>query len=258
MEISRYAQSYREFLLEEMTDRKSKNPAYSLRAFARDLNISPAVCSQVLSGKRHLSRKNLGKIADALGLSPAQVSSIRKEITGVSLDRTEYLEVQEDVFRVMSDWYYFAILNLARLKDNKAQPTWVAKRLGLSLAEAKVAISRLKRLGYLAIENGRLKRTAVSLITTEDVPSSALRQFHKQNLALAVRALDDVPVNQREITTITMPADLSRLPGAKKLIREFRSKLANHLSAGKPTEVYTMAIQLFPISKPRGNHDKNA
>lgn len=44
-----------ETLRAEFTKRKSKNPFYSLRAFARDLHISPASLSLILLGKRTLT-----------------------------------------------------------------------------------------------------------------------------------------------------------------------------------------------------------
>jgi len=43
---------YRVWLVDEFSQRKQKNTAYSLRAFARDLGISATCLSEVLAKKR--------------------------------------------------------------------------------------------------------------------------------------------------------------------------------------------------------------
>lgn len=52
-----------------LKDRQEKNIKYSLRAFAKELEISPASLSQILSQKKGLSEKFSTKIAQKLNLS---------------------------------------------------------------------------------------------------------------------------------------------------------------------------------------------
>ena len=49
--------SYRELLLNELRRRQSTNPMYSLRAFARALDMDPSTLSKILRGKRDLSMR---------------------------------------------------------------------------------------------------------------------------------------------------------------------------------------------------------
>jgi plasmid maintenance system antidote protein VapI len=58
-----------EILTEALRERKLANSSYSLRAFARDLKISPQQLSNVLSGRRGLSVPVAERIAAKLGLS---------------------------------------------------------------------------------------------------------------------------------------------------------------------------------------------
>lgn len=53
----------------------------------------------------------------------------------------------------------------------------------------------------------------------------------------------------REFTFITMAVDKSKMIEAKAMIREFRDKLCAYLEEGEKTEVYELAIQLFPRTK---------
>lgn len=255
MEKERLGKSYRIYLRDELLERKGKNPHYSLRAFARDLGISATVLSEVLSHKRHLSQKNFLRIADKLVLSPEEKLWILNEIKGnpeLTEDEEEILQLKEDTFRMMSDWYYFGILSLSRIKESSANPVWIAKRLGISPFEAKTAVETLRRLGFVKTEKGKLRRTSSRLETTLDVPSSALRKFHKQHLALGQLSIERDSVDTREFNTMTMAVDPKKIKEAQRLMLAFRERLSRFMEKGKASEVYVLAMQLFPLSRQGG------
>ena len=58
---------YRLLLKSELASRTNQNPNYSLRAFARDLDLAPSRLSEVLNGKQGLSTQAAEKIAKTLG-----------------------------------------------------------------------------------------------------------------------------------------------------------------------------------------------
>ena len=62
-------EDYREWLQNELKARCLRNPQYSLRAFARDLNFSPAFISYVLAGQKGLSVSSATRIAKVIGFS---------------------------------------------------------------------------------------------------------------------------------------------------------------------------------------------
>jgi cyanate lyase len=59
-------------------ERINKNPKYSLRAFARDIGLSPSLLSMVMSGQRQLTAKQAAKISLKLKLSDELVSLTQK------------------------------------------------------------------------------------------------------------------------------------------------------------------------------------
>ena len=59
-----------------------------------------------------------------------------------------------EIFKIIGDWYHCAILELTYLSDFKAEPNWIAKKLGIGYLEAKLALERLISLGLLVKENG--------------------------------------------------------------------------------------------------------
>lgn len=244
--------SMRDVLLAELDRRRARNSMYSLRAFSRDLGIGLGSLSEVLSGKRDLSKSNVLKILQSI-----EVSKEQKELL-LNKDKTsknqinpqdEYQLLLEDQFKLISDWYYLAILNLAKIKKNKANADWIAERLGVENYRVIEALERLQRLGLLSIEKNKLVRTAQPLTTSRDLPSTAIRKHHAQNLLLAEQSLHRDEVQLREFGSVTMPVNMKNLPKLKELLLKTRKKAADLLEEGETTEVYTLSFQLFPLTK---------
>ena len=105
------------------------------------------------------------------------------------------------------------------------------------------------RLGLIDQKAGKLRKTNKDLRTTDGISSAALRKSHKESILQAAETLDNVPVDERDITSMTMAIDPAKLPLAKKLIRDFRYRLADLLECGARTEVYNLNVQLVPVSK---------
>jgi transcriptional regulator with XRE-family HTH domain len=246
------AMDCRELLAQEFLRRRNKNQSYSLRGFARDLKLSPAALSEVLNRKRELSKKNLLKICERLGLSPSQRVALLSEKSSDSsnISDSAFLLLKEDTFQLMSSWYYMAILSLAETQDASADARAIATRLGIKEFEAKEALAALIRLKFIQIVSGCLKRTIQQVTTSSDVPSSAIRKYHSENLKRADESLQRDAVEIRDFSSINMAMDPELLPEAKDMIKKFRRRLSRFLESGKKKEVYTIAIQLFPVSRP--------
>lgn len=239
----------------------------SLRAFARFLQIPPSRLSEIFSGKRQLSLPMAEHISKRLGLDPKTqsefISSVlkgkRKKYSprrrASPLDRTdpEYKQLTLDAFHVIADWYHFAILNLRDCDDFRPNETWIAKRLNIGIGEVRLALTRFERLGLIECKNdGSWVRTHANLTTTHDVRSAGLRKGHRGILQRAIESIESVDISQRDITNMTMAINPGKLPEAKKMLARFRKKFAKFLEqdAGR-TEVYTLAMQLFPLTEPR-------
>lgn len=82
-----------------------------------------------------------------------------------------------------------------------------------------------------------------------EAPNAALRKLAKQYLEKSIEALENQTIEERDITNITMSIDPTRLPEAKKMIRDFRRKLCAFLEQGERTEVYMFSPALINITK---------
>ncbi|UYL08570.1 DUF4423 domain-containing protein [Bdellovibrio sp. SKB1291214] len=240
----------KKLLMQELAKRQTRNPSYSLRAFARDLDIGSTTLSDVLGDRRSLSKTNLEKVMERLLVSPLEKellwSEYKQGSTKVEID--ERLLLQEDTFRLISDWYYLAIMNLAKLPENRANPQWIAKRLGIKEEKAEEALERLLRLELLKKNRNRLVRTAKPMVM-QDVPSAAIRKHHNQNLHLAEQSLHRDPVDKRVFNSMTIAVNPEKLGAVKDVLLKTRKKIEDLLEDGPLSEVYTFSFQLFPLTK---------
>jgi uncharacterized protein (TIGR02147 family) len=243
--------NYRGFLRDELLERKSKNPLYSVRSFAAHLGVNKTTLSDVLAEKRHLSRKNALKVAEKLNLSPDQTKELLTKAQGttvLSVDPEPKKMLDDDIFKSISDWYHYAILNLTSLKSNRADAHWVAKRLAITPLEARSAILRLCRLGYLEIKKGKLVRLSPSFDTPIHHSTQALRKYQIQNLHLAEASIQRDGLDRRYASSMVFATRPERLRKAKEMITQFRDEITEYLLCENPTDVYTLAIQVFPLT----------
>ncbi len=248
-------------LKEKFDSLKIKNSSYSLRAFSKRLNVHPAAMSEILRGKRVVSFRLADRIATCTLFNESERNTLlslchtKKVLPELSQQKIgTSTEIDLDKYYLVSEWYYYSILSLSETKNYLGTSKWISKRLGISERVAKAALKRLSRLGYfIESKPGIYRPIKASLTTTNDIPRKALRMRHEHNLEAARVSLNNDDVNDREFTFITMAIDKSKMFEAKKLIREFRDKLCAFLEEGEKSEVYELAIQLFPRTNIKQN-----
>jgi uncharacterized protein (TIGR02147 family) len=250
-------QELRSIMLEALSHARARNPSYSLRAFAKRISIGPSAVSEILSGTKSVSVKMTKRILDALSIYPEARDRIIAGMTSTDTqskqkqarDRQQRL-LTNDEFRIVTDWYHFAILSILETKDPPTDATAIANRLGLTQTQVKDAIERLRRLDMIRVyKDDSFHLTGQSFHTTDQIPSSAIRASHAQALELAKDALVNTPVELRDFTTLTFAVDPSRLEKAKTIIRKFRTEIASTLDRSPQNDVYMLSIQLFPLTR---------
>lgn len=257
---------FTDFIKNKFEQRKLGNNSYSLRAFARDLDISVSRLSEILSGKGSLSNQTAQKLARNLKLerkeqeifislvnlnnaSSKKNKKLAAELIS-NLKNTNQASISLESFNLVSEWYYFAILSVMELDLFDGSASWIAKRLGIEADKTLKALETLLKLEFIEYTDNKFRLSNINgITTTSDIESMALKKSHKQSLIQAIEALDNISINERDITSITMAIDPKKIPEAKKLIKKFRRELCIYLESGKKEEVYNLNIQLLPITK---------
>lgn len=250
--------------------RKQGDPRFSLRRFATEIGFSShTLLRYILDGQRNLSKRTLVKISLALGLSGARADFFENLVFFnqaatmqekdhfyqklLAADKTRGMKKMEArQFEVLKTWYHTAIREMLNLGTFNPDPTWIARML-LPPIEAKEARESLK----LLTGSGLIRRTANGYnvvndaITTDDETMALfVRNYHIEMLELAKRAIDAVPPEQRDISSVCMTIRETDLPRLKKQIQLMRKELRVFAAEGKQAQrVVQINIQLFPLSQ---------
>lgn len=242
-----------QILRDEFTLRCNSNPRYSIRSFARFLDVSHSSISLFMAGKRSFSKETAKKIATKLNLSPVETQILMKKndpFLSSQASSNEEVDIDLETFSMISDWVHFAILSLLEIKDSKFDSTWLAKRLNIEKAQAQVAMERLIKLNLVKEVRGRTKQTGSPIRLDNKVSTKATKNFQKQLLEKSLHSLETDPLDVRNHSSITMAIDPKSIPHAVERIKDFRRELFKELeSFGTPSEVYNLSVQLFPLTK---------
>lgn len=258
----------RDYLRAVLAHKKGRNRRFSIRAWSQQMGF-PCHTSLVffLNGQRPVRPEHLEKLNRGLRLAGEEEKFFRllvqKENAKTAAERAdldsridllrpsrEQSRLDAEKFQFVSDWIHMAILEMTELKGFQADPAWIACRLGDTEENVTGALARLLQLGLLARDGDRLVKTKEHLTTPGVRASEAVREHHKQILALASRAVDEQGVHERVLNSSAFTIDRSRLDEAKELILRFRADMAKLLEKKGGDETYELSIQLFRLTHP--------
>jgi len=271
---------YRVILKKEYEERFHRNARYTLRAFARDLELSSGRLSDVLNSKKGLSRVSAERIASKLGYSDherelfcdlvdaadaraqAQKNLARLRLFEKQSDR-RVRQLQNDSFKLISDWFHMAIVELIQLEDCPSDTTtavvWMAKRLGITKTEVDAAIERLIRLELVKISNRAFVCGDIFTETMGEVSSHAIKTFHRQMVERALATLYGRQLSERIFNSSILSIDKTQIREAQEDIVRFRMEFTRKYgSSAKKNAVYGVCLQFFPMEITDSNHDVSA
>lgn len=240
-----------EILLRKIEESKARNPNMSLRGFAQRVGISSGALSEILKGKRLLTHTLKQRMAPKLLLSPQETIEFFQDNLpqnlGIPSDQRWLLS--QDHFHMISNWWYYGLLNLIKTRGFKNQSAWMAQRLGLTINVISDAWDRLFRLGFIEKKGDQVVRKYPNLKTTDNVMDLSIRKSHLSDLPLIEKSLLDVPIDLRDNISCTFVVDKKDIPKAKELIRIFQSQFLNQIGKDTGEEVYKLSIALYPLTK---------
>lgn len=233
--------------------RKEINPSFSLRAFSKIIGISPSSVSEIISGKRRVTKKKAFEIIDRLKLTPDERNRILRdfETSSRSLQKVNLLPktLTEDQYDIIIDPIYFTILSLVSTTGFNSDIEQMAQKLDKEIPDVWRALIKLQEKKLISIDTNRnITRLPNPVFTSDDVPSDKIKQMHLSDMNLAAKKILDVPVELRDYTNVTFPANPKLLPRAKEILRRAQDELEELLKED-PSEVYRLCMYLFPLTK---------
>lgn len=265
----RLLEDARSILHEILSERQAANPRYSLRAFARDVRVSPQQLSNVIIGRRGFSAQTAERVASNLKLDSRRreifvqslqarfsASPSRRIVAQARLEaakaRGSSRDLEIELFDSICNWYHLALLGLIRLhQGRKMNVPLFARRLGIPETEVDIAIARLQRLDLISRTSRGWQIRQDSVVFDRGISTEAIRKFHRQLLERALEALAFQTADERYGSSSTLPVRVRDLDRARKLIQKFRADFEKELvSADDGDEIYGLSIQFFRLTRP--------
>jgi uncharacterized protein (TIGR02147 family) len=243
-----------EILREKYLEIKSRRPKYSLRAFAKKLEVGSGSLTLIMDGKRRISQRKAESVAKKLELSPEEE---RKFLSEFRLKKTiknkkEYQLFEINLFPPSQTWLVFGILNLVNVPFVDLSPLSIAQIFSIDEKEASEVLNKLFMQNLLSVDSdGKVFRTKERLTTIDDKANDALIEIQRSHIRKALESQEKDTVENRDLTALTMPLSTKSLPMIKKLIREFQDAIEEISDPEAYDSVYTLNMQLFPIARPR-------
>lgn len=256
---------YRILLQKKFLARKEKNHKYSLRAFARDLNIKPPQLSQILSGKKGLSKKTSLEIVQSLNLKDSEKELFLHSVVAVHARRKSEREKSANQFKKFffesqkktitpeqlqkaNSWLHNAVLQLIDFKGCESVRL-IADKLGIPATQVEKTITELKSIGWL-IETHDFYKSVVGYIQTmNDFSSESIQNFHVSVMQKAQLEIKKQSLLEREFQSSTLSFNKKKLPEAKKFIRQFVEEFNEKFHAGDDKDsVYQLSLQFFCLT----------
>jgi len=266
------ASDYRPWLRAAIRSLRSRHPSRTAQALAAQLGIDPAHLSRVFSGRKHLALRHVPSIAKFLELGPADTryleALVRCNTAGTPAEANRYfLEMQgmrgafhrtieDDAHEYFRSWVHPVMRTLLSLIEFRGSGwTRLASlfRKGLEPSQARDSVELLGRLGLVAPDaRGILRPTAGVVTSGEKWVGEAVHEFQRQTIALSADLLESVPREERDVSTLTIPASRARLEELRDRIRQFRQETMSW-ARDLPEEdcVVQLNIQLFPVADAR-------
>src|SRR5690606_15721387 len=84
----------------------------------------------------------------------------------------------------------------------------------------------------------------------EDIPSDAIRSFHKQHLSKALVAMDAADPSVRNVCGITFAGDKSKIEEANAMIDRFNRELMAFMESGEKKDgLYHLTVGMIRLDK---------
>jgi uncharacterized protein (TIGR02147 family) len=261
---------HRAYLADWFDWKKSQNPRFSHRLFARMTNqSSPSLLAQVIKGKRNLTAETTEAYVKALKFDREESEYFRllvkldaartvpeKTALWTRIASTRRFQaaraLDAESYRYLTKWYFVAVRELSLCRGFKADPSWIAKRLRpkVTVREAREAIELLTTLGLLRPDlSGDLVAAETTVTTPHEVADLAASAYHREMQRLSVAAMDRFEHEQRHVSGLTVAVPAELVPQLKREITQFQERILELCdSAAESDHVYQLCMQLFPLS----------
>ncbi|HNY32626.1 MAG TPA: TIGR02147 family protein [Fibrobacteria bacterium] len=264
---------YRAYLKDAYEERKAESPFYSYRMMAESFGLFPSNVFRILHGEAHLPARCHSRALEFLGLSGraaeyylllmayARERSVKERTLilekAMTLRDVARRTLESKELEYFSHWWTAVVRSLLETTGGRAVPSELAKSLIPPVKESEVqaSLALLLELGLVKrASSGRLLPAEAHLTAGGEAKSQAVRGFQRQILSLASSALEQIPPDQRDMSTLTLSMDERAFREIRELVRECRRQIQKRVEESKESDrVMHLAMAFFPAARVAGS-----
>ncbi len=265
---------FRAYLKDYYAFRKDGRRGYSYRSFSKAAGFSsPNFLKLVIEGQRNVGPEALENFVRALRFKPQMAdyfrALVRMNQAKTDEEKQHWFEelrrlipnakrrlLEAEGLKYLSHWLYPVIREMVSLPEFRDDPYWIARRINgpATIPEISSALQFLKKEGYIQRrDDGTWEQQDNMVISSDEVKSLAIRNYHRQMVDLAKETLDILPVEEREFGALTFILPEEALDELKFRLKSFRQELHSWaVQAAQDTRkdtVVQLNFQMFPHTK---------
>jgi len=267
---------YQDFLRDHYKNSKNNQRFFSFRYIALKTGLDASFYVKVLNKQKHISESAIPALASFLKLNKRESEYFSALVRFNKAKRPEqerlYFEkllalrnpvsktLDKDKYDYFSSWRNVAVWEELKVIAFKGNYSDLAARLvpSISPAQAKSAVRLLEKLNMIVHEKDGTYRVTDEFISSDGVTRAmAVRAFQKELSLLAADAIERIPKEQRDISTLTLSTSAACLEAIRDRLTEVRHELMEMVKKdGAAEEVYQLNFQIFPLTCNRKRGDR--
>ena len=256
------------FLKNQLHKKQLKNPAYSLRSFARDLDVASSSLSDLMNSKAKGSKASLDKIFSNLKVSAFEETYLRLiHAAQYAIDESskneaikeaqkikDLLDIElltEEQFLEVTSWITLAVIELLPIPPFNKSPFLMAEQLGIDQNQVQESLDSLIKNNLIYKSNEGLFCTHPNAqIFLSKMPNQVAKKLHEEIMKINMDTLWTTPPESRVNISTLLMIDEENIPQIQEEIQNFLIELINRQSK-KPqkNKLYSLSLHLNPIKK---------
>jgi uncharacterized protein (TIGR02147 family) len=259
---------YQDFLRDHYKSSKNNQRFFSFRYIALKTGLDASFYVKVLNKQKHISESAIPALVAFLKLNKRESEYFSALVRFNKAKRPEqerlYFEkllalrnpvsktLEKDKYDYFSSWRNVAVWEELKVISFKGDYSDLASRLvpAITPTQAKSAVRLLEKLGMIVREKDGVYRATDEFVSSDGVTRAmAVRAFQKELSLLAAEAIERIPKERRDISTLTLSTSAACLEAIRERLTEVRHEIMEMVKKdGAAEEVYQLNFQIFPLT----------
>ncbi len=260
--MKHYQMQLSHFLKGYLKSAQLRNQKYSMRSFANKLNMNSGNLSQIIAGKRQVSREKAMCILNTLQV---EENDLNKIMYSDSSDNENFIFDHyfknfssykiinnHELDQLLSSDLYFKVRAISDTVEFQLNAEWICGKLKAEKSQVELVLKYL-------VENGDIDPSKNSQAikhyyqSTDCKTNNTIRKYHRASLKEAIDKIEDLPTEKRDLTSTVFACNKENYEKAQKLIRSFHKQLVSLMATGNKDAIYKLNVQLYPCSEEENN-----